>query len=88
VLEHLEKREGGDVDLLGGVEKRRVRRRLPHAGGAKDPLQPLHRRLRLAQLALRLGSFDLLASCDCRFINFFLRPHSRRQPMRRSGVQS
>ena len=42
VLEHLEEREGGDVDLLGGVEKRRVRRWLPHPAGAKDPLQPLH----------------------------------------------
>jgi len=53
VLEHLEKREGGDVDLLGGVEQRRVRRRLPHAGGAEDPLQPLHRRLAL--LSTRYG---------------------------------
>jgi hypothetical protein len=42
VLEHLEQSEGGDVDLLGGVEQRRVRRRLPHPGGAEDPLQPLH----------------------------------------------
>jgi hypothetical protein len=70
VLEHLEEREGGDVDLLGGVEQRRVRRRLPHPGGAEDPLQPLHRRFRrvdppcLALLSLLLGSFDLLAGCD------------------------
>lgn len=42
MLEHLEEREGGDVDLLGGVQQRRVRRRLPHPGGTEDPLQPLH----------------------------------------------
>jgi hypothetical protein len=42
VFEHLEEREGGDVDLLGGVEQRRVAPRLPHPGLAEDPLQPLH----------------------------------------------
>jgi hypothetical protein len=56
VLEHLEEREGGDVDLLGGVEQRRVRRRLAHPGGAEDPLQPLH-----GPLPLRF-EFDLVAS--------------------------
>jgi len=65
VLEHLEKREGGDVDLLGGVEQRRVRRRLPHAGGAEDPLQPLHLRSRRLALLSSLASAGFVRfACD------------------------
>ena len=90
MLEHLEEREGGDVDLLGGVEQRRVRRRRPHPGGAEDPLQPLHRRFRrrldslcalssagfVRSICLRLvrKSSRSLAVAAAAF-NFFLRPH-------------
>jgi hypothetical protein len=64
VLEHLEEREGGDVDLLGGVEQRRVRRRLPHPRGAEDPLQPLHRRFRrLLALLCALASGSVRSIC-------------------------
>jgi len=69
VLEHLEEREGGDVDLLGGVEQRRVRRRLPHPGGAEDPLQPLHRRFRrLASLCSRFGAWVRVRSIWSRLV--------------------
>ena len=42
VFEHLEECKGGNVNLLRGVEQRRVRRWLPHPRGAEYPLQAIH----------------------------------------------
>lgn len=44
VLEHLEEREGGDVDLLGGIEGWRVGRRVAQSTSraGEHSLKPLH----------------------------------------------
>jgi hypothetical protein len=100
VLEHLEEREGGDVDLLGGVEERRVRRRLPHPAGAEDPLQPLHGfslacsiwswppgRLEdycFSSRLLLLLLLLMIASSSQQPLNFFLQLHEAQATMKKS----